>query len=163
MAHSLLKVSVVNNLYHQCLLLRQTQFYFQRLVVILKDVLKNGKKGDFSPRIFVIYLVLWSTFNAYYVLFSFYEGYCTHGASLVDQMVKNLLATPETQVQSLGWEDPPGKGMATHSSILVWRIPWTEEPGGLHSLFGGGVSLLWVEFTWKPMFLTNYSHRFSYF
>ena len=40
----------------------------------------------------------------------------------------------ETQVQSLGWEDPLEKGMATHSSILAWRIPWTEEPGGLQSM-----------------------------
>ena len=40
----------------------------------------------------------------------------------------------ETQVQSLGWEDPLEKGMATHSSILVWRIPWTEEPGELHGV-----------------------------
>ena len=39
-----------------------------------------------------------------------------------------------TQVRSLGWEDPLGKGMATHSSILAWRIPWTEEPGGLQSM-----------------------------
>ena len=39
----------------------------------------------------------------------------------------------DTQVQSLGWDDPPEKGMATHSSILAWRIPWTEEPGGLLS------------------------------
>ena len=39
----------------------------------------------------------------------------------------------DTQVQSLGWEDPPEKGIATHSSILVWRTPWTEEPGGLPS------------------------------
>ena len=46
-------------------------------------------------------------------------------ASLVAQMVKNLAAMWETQVQSLGWEDPLDKGMATHSSILVWRIPWT--------------------------------------
>ena len=37
-------------------------------------------------------------------------------------------------VQSLGWEDPPEEGMATHSSILIWRIPWTEEPGGLQSI-----------------------------
>ena len=43
-------------------------------------------------------------------------------------MVKNLSATQETQVQSLGLEDPPGKGMATHSSILAWRIKWTEKP-----------------------------------
>ena len=40
----------------------------------------------------------------------------------------------ETQVQSLGWEDPLDEGMTTHSGILAWRIPWTEEPGGLHSI-----------------------------
>ena len=50
------------------------------------------------------------------------------------QMVKNLPAVLETRVQSLGWEDPLEKGMATHSSILVWRIPWTEEPTGLQSM-----------------------------
>ena len=46
-------------------------------------------------------------------------------------MVKNLPAVAETQVQSLGQEDPLEKGMATDSSILAWRIPWTEEPGGV--------------------------------
>ena len=46
-------------------------------------------------------------------------------------MVKNLSAVRENQIQSLGREDPLEKGMATHSSILGWRIPWTEEPGGL--------------------------------
>ena len=51
------------------------------------------------------------------------------GASLVAQMVKNLPAMQETQVKSLGREDPLGKRMAIHSSILAWRIPWTEEPG----------------------------------
>ena len=45
-------------------------------------------------------------------------------------MVKNLPAMQETQVQSLGWEDPLDKGMATHSSILAWRIPQSEEPAG---------------------------------
>ena len=49
------------------------------------------------------------------------------------QAVKNLLAIRETLVWSLRWEDPLEKVMATHSSILVWRIPWTEEPGGLQS------------------------------
>ena len=49
-------------------------------------------------------------------------------------MVKNLPAMWETLVQSLGWGDPLEKGMATHSSILAWRIPWTEEPGGLQSV-----------------------------
>ena len=52
-------------------------------------------------------------------------------ASLVAQMVKNLPAMQETLVPSPGWEDPPEKGRATHSSILAWKIPWTEEPGGL--------------------------------
>ena len=53
---------------------------------------------------------------------------------LVAQTVKNLPAMQETQVRSLGQEDLPEKRMATHSSILVWRIPWTEELGGLQSM-----------------------------
>ena len=52
----------------------------------------------------------------------------------IAQMVKNLLATQETRVQALGQEDPLEKGMATHSSILAWRIPWTEESAGLQSM-----------------------------
>ena len=52
-------------------------------------------------------------------------------ASLIDQVVKNLAAMQEDQVQSLGREDPLEKGMATNSGILIWRIPWTEEPDGL--------------------------------
>ena len=54
--------------------------------------------------------------------------------SLVAQTVKHLSTMLETQVQSLGWEDPLEKEMATHSSILAWRIPWTEEPGRLPSM-----------------------------
>ena len=53
--------------------------------------------------------------------------------SLVAQRLKHLPALQETWVQSLGQEDPLEKEMATHSSILAWRIPWTEEPGGLQS------------------------------
>ena len=49
-------------------------------------------------------------------------------------MVKNLPAMWKTWVQSLGWEDPLEKRTATHSSILAWRIPWTEKPGRLHSM-----------------------------
>ena len=52
-------------------------------------------------------------------------------ASLVAQLVNNLPAVQETQVQSLGGEDPLEKGMVTYFSILAWRIPWPEEPGGL--------------------------------
>ena len=54
-----------------------------------------------------------------------------YGALLVAQMVKNPSAVQEIWVWSLGWEDPLEMGMATHSSILTWRIPWTEEAGGL--------------------------------
>ena len=55
-------------------------------------------------------------------------------APLVAQMVENLPAMRKTQVRSLGWEDPLEKGLATHSSILAWRIPWTEELGRLQSM-----------------------------
>ena len=54
--------------------------------------------------------------------------------SLVAQIVKNLPAKRETEVHSLGREDSLEKGTATHSSMLAWRIPWTEEPGGLRSM-----------------------------
>ena len=56
------------------------------------------------------------------------------GLSLVAQTVKNLLAMQETWVQSLGWKDSLEESMATHSSILAWRIQWTEEPDGLQSV-----------------------------
>ena len=54
--------------------------------------------------------------------------------SLVAQKVKSLPPVQEMLVQCLGWEDPVEKGMATQSSILTWRIPWTEEPSGLQSI-----------------------------
>ena len=54
-------------------------------------------------------------------------------ASLVAQRVKRLSTMQEARVRSLGWEDPLEKEMAAHSSILAWRIPWTEEPGGPQS------------------------------
>ena len=56
------------------------------------------------------------------------------GVSLVAQTANNLLAMQETQVRSLGGEDPLEKGMAPHSSILAWKMPWTEDPGGLQSM-----------------------------
>ena len=70
--------------------------------------------------IFFIHLI-------FYVLF-------TPWASLVAQMIKNLPTMWETGIQSLGREDPQEKGMATHSSILAWKIPWTAEPGRLQSM-----------------------------
>ena len=59
---------------------------------------------------------------------------CSAGASLIAQSVKSLPAMQETQVRFLGREDPLEKERATHSSILAWRIPWTEEPGRLQSM-----------------------------
>ena len=64
---------------------------------------------------------------------------CGAWASLVAQMVKRLPAMLETWVQSLGREDPLEKGMATHSSTLAWKIPWTEEPGRQQSMGSQGV------------------------
>ena len=58
-------------------------------------------------------------------------------------MVKNPPAMQETSVWSLSWEDPLGEGMATHSSIPAWRIPWTEEPGGLQSMGSQRVGHVW--------------------
>ena len=86
-----------------------------------KIVDKNKERG-----LYQIYLMAFKTRVSY-------SSLCRikNKASLVVQMVKNLLAMQETQVQSLVWEHPLEKGMATHSSTLVLRIPWTEEPGRL--------------------------------
>ena len=60
---------------------------------------------------------------------------CSDDRALLEaQKVKNLPSVWETQVWSLGWEDPLEEEMVTHSSIPAWRIPWTEEPGGLQSM-----------------------------
>ena len=77
-------------------------------------------------------------------------------ASLVDQMVKNLPAVQEIWVRSLGWEDPLKNGMATHSSILDWRILWTEEPGRLQSMGLQSIGYKWVTFTSHPYFKDNW-------
>ena len=57
-----------------------------------------------------------------------------HGVGVIGQLIKNLSAVRETQVQPLGREDPLEEGMAPHSSTLAWKIPWMEEPGGLQSM-----------------------------
>ena len=76
-------------------------------------------------------------------------------------MVKNLPAMQETQVWSLGWEDPLEKGKATHSSILAWRIPWTEEPGGLQSMGSQRVGYDWVTNTFTFLQLKLTTSQFS--
>ena len=74
---------------------------------------------------------------------------------LVTQMVKNLPAVQETQVWSLSWEDPLEKGMATHSSILAWRIPWTENPGRLQSMGSQRIGHDWATNT--------HTHYYTYY
>ena len=78
-------------------------------------------------------------------------------ASLVAQTEMNLPAVWETWVQSLYWEDSLEKGKGTHSSILAWRIPWTEEPGGLQSKGLQRVRHNWVTntFTWYNVEILN--------
>ena len=71
----------------------------------------------------------------------------TREASLVAQLVKTLPTMQETPVWFLGWEDPLKEGMATHSNILAWRIPWTEEPGRLQSMGSQRVEHDWASFT----------------
>ena len=81
------------------------------------------------------------------------------GASLVAQMVKNLPAMQETQVWFLGQEDPLEKGMSTHSSILAWRIPWTEESGGLQSMGSEKVGHNWTTFIFFSNWLWWWFHN----
>ena len=81
-------------------------------------------------------------------------------ASLVAQLVKNLPAMQETQIWSLGQEDPLEKEMATHSSILAWRIPWTQETCGLQSMGLRRVGHNWVTNTYLAWMKTqNLSHQ----
>ena len=91
----------------------------------------------------------WTCYNTASVLcFGFWpRGMWNLRASLVAQMVKNLPTVQETWVPSLGWGDPLGEGMATHCSILAWRIPWTEEPGGLQSMGSQRVRHDWATLT----------------
>ena len=80
------------------------------------------------------------------------------GGFLCSSAGKGLAAMQETQVRSLGQEDPLEKEMATHSSILVWRIPWTEKPGGLQSMALLGVWIRELEMVRDPVFCAVLSH-----
>ena len=86
------------------------------------------------------------------------DGSMLKGASLVAQMGKNLPAVQEMEVQSLGQDNPLEEGMATHSSILAWRIPCTEEPGGLQSTGWQRVGRDWVTNTFS---FTSYVEKWD--
>ena len=82
-----------------------------------------------------VYYFLKFTLNWRITALQVYVGVCCmSGASLIAQLVNHLPAMQETWVQFLGWEDPLEKEMATQSSILAWKIPWTEEPDRLQSM-----------------------------
>ena len=85
-------------------------------------------------KIFLVMDHFKSLLNLFQYCFFFIFQFFAPGPSLVAQMVKNLHAMWETQVRSLGQKNPLEKEMATHSSILAWRIPWTEDPGGLQTM-----------------------------
>ena len=87
--------------------------------------------GHLSKCALSTWLLHSKTWKSALILPSFHSPQPFHWMSLVAQTVKNLPAMWETWFPSLGWEDPLEKGMVTHSSILVWRIPWAEEPSGL--------------------------------
>ena len=83
-------------------------------------------------------------------------------------MIKKIPAMWETWVRFLGWEDPLEKGKATHSSILAWRIPWTEEPGGLQSVGSQRVRHNWATFIFiflpnNEDFSLNIKHKIDFF
>ena len=99
--------------------------YIYRVDVRFKNL--RERISDY-PKSFAIQLITTNNCALHLVCFTSYKG------SLVAQLVKNLPAMQVTPVRFLGWEDPLEKGLATHSSILTWRAPWTEEPGGLQSM-----------------------------
>ena len=99
----------------------------------------NSQKVTANPRIAFYKKLKYSSFTMFYLqvyskVIQIYMHIFRYGAPLVVQVVKNLPAMQETQVQPLSLEDPLEKGMATLSSILTWRIPQTEEPGRLQSM-----------------------------
>ena len=119
------QASTVN--YFMLLLITAISQFCERLR--LPDVTDHPSKSIlFLERVLFLSLLEFPIFNYYCYIPLLFR------ASLVVQSVKNLPAMQETQVQSLGREDPLEKGMATHSSVIAWRIPWTEEPGRLPSV-----------------------------
>ena len=121
---------VVNNVEERFILCRfHTCFCF-----VSFPVPEENEKKIFFPLTVLIYLVLSYFVGLKIYRKSKYRCPCTDLSSLVAQMVKRLPTMWETWVQSLGCEDLLEKEMATHSSILPWKIPWMEEPGGLQSM-----------------------------
>ena len=106
---------------------------------------KHGEEGSSIREIFFLSFFFWLIISYWRIV---------NRASLVAQTVKNLPAMWETRIRSLGWKDSLEVGMATHSSVLAWRIPWTEEPGGLWSMGSQRVGYDWATNTFTNSQLT---------
>ena len=118
-------------------------FYFQYFCISLPGAILNHHPLNHSRRDFS-WLIEVSWIYIFMIL-----------KKLVAQMVKNLPVMQETQVWSWGWEDPLEKAMAIHSNVLVWRITWTEEPGGLQSMGLQRVRHDWASNTRTHLWLTH--------
>ena len=103
------------------------------MILFLQEIHCEGKKGAGSKRAQSVTLT-WNPLQTNELQHMYVRVSVRTSASLLAQRVKNLPATQETGVCPLGWEGPLEKGKAAHSSILVWSIPWTEEPGRLQSM-----------------------------
>ena len=127
--------------------------------VINYELFKKSKINEEKKYLFLCYHLQWTHKKPLltpFILSSSVQILATwsmfSGASLVAQMIQNLPAMQETQVRSLGGEDLLKKGMATNSSILAGKIPWTEEPGGLQSMGLQRVGHDWATNTFTSMF-----------
>ena len=150
---------IINFLYPRINYMYFLSFFFYEYILQGNCVAHNFSTHEsvyflyFSPYfvIFVLSLTFGLILNEHSFFF-FNLCYLTNWTSLVVQMVKNMSLMKENQVQFLGNEDAPEKGMATHSSDHAWRISWTQEPGGLQSMWLQRVRSSWVTDTFTFTF-----------
>ena len=112
-----------------------------QLLSLSTVILEPKQMKSVTPHCFIIYLLCIDGTGSVLLQITFF---CSAFGSLVAQMIKRLTAMRETWVWPLGWEDPLGKEMATHSSTLTWKIPWMEEPRGLQSMGSQRVGHNWA-------------------
>ena len=131
--------------WYVCLFLGKKCTVLITKIILNTKILGGGLFEVKSSHIYTIHLLM-PNFLFLWLRIIIIFSYGLTWASLVAQMVKNPSAMLETWVRSLVWENPLEMGMAIHSSILAWRIPWTEEPGRLQSMGSQRVRCNWVFF-----------------
>ena len=136
---------------------RSKGLLMSQLLSLSTVILEPKQMKSVTPHYFIIYLLWIDGTGSVLLQITFF---CSAFGSLVAQMVKHLPAMWETWVQSLGWGNPLGKEMATHSSTLAWKIPWIEEPGGLQSMGSKRIRHNWVTSISFFLFLKNVIHLF---